>query len=262
MAARKLITHTQRSHIYSCKRFAAWLKRSPDTATADEVRRFQLHLIESGASICNRNRIMTGVRFLFRVTLRRHDLAAEVWHIKEPQKLPPVLSPEEVKRVLAMATSLKARAMLTLSYGCGPTTSYLRGGAPRFEGDKPHFLYRSTDRDGGVHSRRASIQKPGGISQAHFPWASSLSETQPSRPRLSHGATDVYPRRANIPRLFACGQRPTQRLQKPECSMPVVGRFGDRTNCRRIHDSQHARVRCVSAARLSANPSFFRWQPT
>ena len=86
---------------------------------ADEVRRFQLHLIESGASICNRNRIMTGVRFLFRVTLRRHDLAAEVWHIKEPQKLPPVLSPEEVKRVLAMATSLKARAMLTLSYGCG-----------------------------------------------------------------------------------------------------------------------------------------------
>ena len=62
---------------------------------------------------------MTGVRFLFRATLRRHDLAAEVWHIKEPQKLPPVLSPEEVKRVLTMATSLKARAMLTLAYGCG-----------------------------------------------------------------------------------------------------------------------------------------------
>jgi integrase/recombinase XerD len=83
------------------------------------VRGFQLHLIESGTSICNRNRIMTGVRFLFRVTLRRHDLAAEVWHIKEPERLPPVLSPEEVKRVLTMATSLKARAMLTLAYGCG-----------------------------------------------------------------------------------------------------------------------------------------------
>src|SRR6267378_3880187 len=113
MAARKLNPNTQRSHIQSCKRFAAWLKRSPDTATPDEVRGFQLHLIESGASICNRNRIMTGVRFLFRVTLRRHDLAAEVWHIKEPERLPPVLSPEEV------ATSLKARAMLTLAYGCG-----------------------------------------------------------------------------------------------------------------------------------------------
>src|SRR6516165_6435674 len=67
--------------------------------------------------ICNRNRIMTGVRFLFRVTLRRQDLA-EVWHIKEPQKLPPVLSPVEVKRVLIMAISLQARAMLTLAYGC------------------------------------------------------------------------------------------------------------------------------------------------
>src|SRR5215468_5024221 len=119
MAARKLNPHTQRSHISSCKRFAAWLKRSPDTATPDEVHRFQLHLIESGASICNRNRIMTGVRFPFRVTLPRHDLSAEVWHIKEPQELPPVLSPEEVKRVLTMATSLKARAMLTLAYGCG-----------------------------------------------------------------------------------------------------------------------------------------------
>src|SRR5205823_2688280 len=119
MVARKLNPHTQRSHVYSCKRFAAWLKRSPDTATPDEVRRFQLHLIESRTSICNRNRIMTGVRFLFRVTLRRHDLAAEVWHIKEPQKLPPVLSPEEVKRVLTMATSLQARAMLTFAYGCG-----------------------------------------------------------------------------------------------------------------------------------------------
>jgi integrase/recombinase XerD len=119
MAARKLNPHTQRSHIHSCKRFAAWLKRSPDTATPDEVRQFQLCLIESGTSICNRNRIMTGVRFLFRVTLRRHDLAAEVWHLREPEKLPPVLSPEEVKRVLTMATSLKARAMLTLAYGCG-----------------------------------------------------------------------------------------------------------------------------------------------
>ncbi len=54
MAARNLNRHTQRSHISSCKRFAAYLKRSPDTATADEVRLFQLHLIESGASIGNR----------------------------------------------------------------------------------------------------------------------------------------------------------------------------------------------------------------
>ena len=86
MSARKLNPRTQRSHISSCKRFAAYLKRSPDTATADEIRRFQLYLIETGASICNRNRIMTGVRFLFRVTLRRLDLAAEIYHLKEPRR--------------------------------------------------------------------------------------------------------------------------------------------------------------------------------
>src|SRR5260370_9906438 len=119
MAARKLNPHTQRSHIQSCKRFAAWLKRSPDTATPDEIRRFQLYLIESATSICNRNRIMTGVRFLFRVTLRRHDLAADVWHIKDPERLPPVLSPEEVKRVLPMPNTLHSRTMLTPAYGCG-----------------------------------------------------------------------------------------------------------------------------------------------
>src|SRR6266700_2839248 len=141
MAARKLNPNTQRSHIYSCKRFAAWLKRSPDTATPDAVRGFQLHLMESGTSICNRNRIMTGVRFLFRVTLRRHDLAAEVWHIKEPERLPPVLSPEEVKRVLTMATGLKARAMLTLAFCCG-----LRGGQAVPLRVRDTALFRSSTR--------------------------------------------------------------------------------------------------------------------
>ena len=119
MAARKLGPQSQRSHIYSCRRFAAFLKRSPDTATADDIRRFQLHLAEVGLSITNRNRIMTGLRFLFRVTLRRHDLAAEIFHLKEPQKLPLIMSPDEIKRLLTMARTLKVRVMLALGYGCG-----------------------------------------------------------------------------------------------------------------------------------------------
>ena len=118
MNARKLGKHSQRSHIHSCKRFAAFLKRSPETATPDDIRRFQLHLIESGLSICNRNRIMTGVKFLVRVTLRRLDLAAEIYHLREPQKIPQVMSPDETRRLLAVATSLKARVMLSLGYGC------------------------------------------------------------------------------------------------------------------------------------------------
>jgi integrase/recombinase XerD len=118
MSARKLGRHSQRSHIYSCERFAAFLKRSPDTATADDVRRFQLHLVE-WTSIVNRNRIMTGVKFLFRVTLRRHDLAAEIYHLKEPQRLPLIMSPGEANRLLTMADKLKVQVMLALAYGCG-----------------------------------------------------------------------------------------------------------------------------------------------
>ena len=70
MDARKLGPHTQRSHIHSCRRFAAFLKRSLETATAEDIRRFQLHLSEAGLSICNRNRIMTGLRFLLRVSAK------------------------------------------------------------------------------------------------------------------------------------------------------------------------------------------------
>jgi integrase/recombinase XerD len=119
MNARKLCAQTRRGHIHSCKRFAEFLKRSPDTATAEDIRRFQLHLSETSTSICNRNRIMTGVKFLLRVTLRRLDLAAEIYHIREPQKIPQVMSPDETRRVLSVATSLKARVALSLCYGCG-----------------------------------------------------------------------------------------------------------------------------------------------
>jgi integrase/recombinase XerD len=119
MNARKLCAGTQRGHIRSCRRFAAFLKRSPETATFEDIRRFQLYLAETGVSICTRNCIMTGLRFLFRVTLRRVDLANELYHLRAPQKIPLVISADEARRLLAVADSLKARVMLSLSYGCG-----------------------------------------------------------------------------------------------------------------------------------------------
>jgi integrase/recombinase XerD len=119
MTARNLGPASQVGHLRACKRFAAWLGRSPETAEPDDVRDFQQHLMETGTSICTRNRTMTGVKFLFRVTLRRHDLVAEIFGLKEPVKVPLVLSRNEVKRILLMAPSLKARVMLSLAYGCG-----------------------------------------------------------------------------------------------------------------------------------------------
>jgi site-specific recombinase XerD len=119
MSSRKLSTSTQKCHIRSCRRFAAFLKRSPDMASAEDIRCFQLHLAEAGVSISNRNRIMTGLKFLFRVTLRRPDLAQEIYHLREPQKIPLVISTDEAKRLLAVAKSLKVRVLLSLAYGCG-----------------------------------------------------------------------------------------------------------------------------------------------
>src|SRR6267143_5929391 len=119
MNARKLCAGTQRGHIRGCKRFAAFLRRSPETATAEDIRQFQLHLAEASLSICTRNQIMTGLRFLLRITLRRLDLAAEIYHLREPQKVPLVMSPDETKRLLAVASNLKVRMLLSIGYGCG-----------------------------------------------------------------------------------------------------------------------------------------------
>jgi site-specific recombinase XerD len=98
---------------------AAFLRRSPDTATAEDIRLFQLHLAEQGISICTRNRTMTGIAFLFRVTLRRPEIADGIEYIAEPQKIPLVLSPEEVRRLIAAAPGFKYRLLLSLTYGCG-----------------------------------------------------------------------------------------------------------------------------------------------
>ena len=116
---RNLAPRTQQAYIRGCKKLATFLRRSPDTATAEDIRLFQLHLAEQGVSICTRNRTMTGITFLFRVTLRRPEIADQIEYIAEPQKIPLVLSPEEVRRLLDAAPGFKYRLLLSLTYGCG-----------------------------------------------------------------------------------------------------------------------------------------------
>jgi len=119
MSLRNLAPRTQEAYIRGCRKLAEFLRRSPDTATAEDIRLFQLHLAEQGVSICTRNRTMTGVVFLFRVTLRRPEIADQIQYVAEPQKMPLVLSPEEVRRLLDAAPGFKYRLLLSLAYGCG-----------------------------------------------------------------------------------------------------------------------------------------------
>ena len=119
MIARRMVAGTQTGHIRACKRFAAWLRRSPDTATADDLRNFQLHLSETGVSATTRNRTMTGLRFLFRITLRRLDLIPEMYHVREPQKVPLILDQGEARRLLAMTNTVRNRLLLSIGYGAG-----------------------------------------------------------------------------------------------------------------------------------------------
>ena len=107
MRLRKLSEKTQSGYIRWVKHFAAFLGRFPDTATAEDLRRYQLHLSESGVSRTSLNAAITALRFFCEVTLGRGELMAKVSHVRVPRKLPVVLSPEEVERLLDAAPGLE-----------------------------------------------------------------------------------------------------------------------------------------------------------
>src|ERR1039458_3116857 len=96
-----------------------FLGRSPDTADFEDVRRYQLHLAASGVGVPSLNQTVSTLRFFFRVTLRRHDIVEHTHFVHEPRKLPVVLSPEEVARLLDAAPGLKYKAALSVAYGAG-----------------------------------------------------------------------------------------------------------------------------------------------
>ena len=119
MTIRKLAPKTQQGYIRTISDFAAFLGRSPDTARFEDVRRFQLHLAANGAHIPTLNHTVAALRFFFRVTLRRSDIIEHTTFIHEPRKLPIVLSPKEVARLLDAAPGLKYKAALSVAYGAG-----------------------------------------------------------------------------------------------------------------------------------------------
>jgi site-specific recombinase XerD len=119
MTIRKFAPKTQHDYVQRVKDFAAFLGRSPDTASLEDVRRYQLHLAASGAGVPTLNQSVSTLRFLFKVTLGRADIVNHTQFIHGPRKLPVVLSPDEVARFLDAAPGLKYKAALSVAYGAG-----------------------------------------------------------------------------------------------------------------------------------------------
>jgi integrase/recombinase XerD len=119
MTIRKFAAKTQHDYVQRVKKFAAFLGGSPDTATFEDVRRYQLHLAASGVSVPTINQTVSALRFFFKVSLGRQEIVEHTHVIHEPRKLPVVLSPEEVARLLAAAPGLKYKAALSVAYGAG-----------------------------------------------------------------------------------------------------------------------------------------------
>jgi integrase/recombinase XerD len=119
MSIRKFAPKTQHDYVQRVKNFAAFLGRSPDTASFEDVRRYQLHLTTTGVGVPTVNQTVSTLRFFFRITLKRHDILEHTHFIHEPRKLPVVLSPEEVARLLDAAPGLKYKAALSVAYGAG-----------------------------------------------------------------------------------------------------------------------------------------------
>ena len=111
----------QKAHIRAVKDFALFLGRSPDTATPDDLRAYQLHMTDTGVTPTMYNARIMALRFLFGKTCGREEMKKYMQFRTQPRKLPTVLSIEDVSEILAAAPGpgLKYRAALSISYGAG-----------------------------------------------------------------------------------------------------------------------------------------------
>ncbi|QUN32315.1 site-specific integrase (plasmid) [Cupriavidus sp. KK10] len=119
MRMRKLSDKTQSHYIRAVRQFAVFLGRSPDTASTEDLRRYQLHLVDHGISPVSLNAAITGLKFFFEVTLSDANRMAKMRPVRVPRVLPVVLSPDEVARLLAAASNLKHQTALAVAYGAG-----------------------------------------------------------------------------------------------------------------------------------------------
>jgi integrase/recombinase XerD len=119
MRMRRLAPATQANYLRVVREFTVFLGRSPDTATVEDLRRYQLYLVDRGVSPVSLNAAITGLKFFFGTTLAKEALMAKMRPVYLPRTLPVILSREEVGRLIAAATNLKHQTVLALAYGTG-----------------------------------------------------------------------------------------------------------------------------------------------
>ncbi|MFB0934962.1 MAG: site-specific integrase [Propionivibrio sp.] len=119
MRMRKLGDRTQEGYIRAVRYFTKYLGRSPDTATVEDLRNYQLYLVDRGTSPASLNSAISGLKFFFTVTLDRPEVMAKMQPVHLPRKLPEIMSPDEVKRLIAAAGNLKHQTALALAYATG-----------------------------------------------------------------------------------------------------------------------------------------------
>ena len=199
MTIRKLAPKTQHDYVQRVKNFAVFLGRSPDTATFEDVRRYQLHLAASGVGVATINQIVSTLRFFFKVTLKRHEIVEHTHVIHEPRKLPVVLSVEEVARLLDAAPGLKYKAALSVAYGAGlraaevvslkvsdidSTRMIIRVEQGKGQGPQRHVVAKPARAAAGLveGSAATGLAVPGprsGAADDHAPAQSRLSRRRP-----------------------------------------------------------------------------------
>jgi integrase/recombinase XerD len=119
MAVRNLAEKTCHDYIRHVKSFAAFLGRSPDTASADDLRRYQLHQRQNGVQPASMNSAVSALRFFFGITLDRSEMERHLTFVREPRKIPVILSPEEMARLLEAAPGPKYKAAMSAAYSAG-----------------------------------------------------------------------------------------------------------------------------------------------
>jgi integrase/recombinase XerD len=119
MRMRQLAPKTREAYIRAVLHFTRYLRRSPDTATAEELRGYQLHCVKQGISAITLNATITGLKFFFEATLGQKEVMAKMHPVRVRRTLPIILSREEVARLIEAAKTLKHRTALSVAYGAG-----------------------------------------------------------------------------------------------------------------------------------------------